>query len=407
MNSISDYYNSKWEKTPINNEKLINTLENILDQTDANKRFSKTLIDCINRNNFLIIGSFVHKLLTKSDYNPNDIDIVIESKFKKQMESNFSGTNTFIKSEYIYNYTCYIDSVYILKLIPQITFIYINTDYKTFLNKGIKFDFLRCYYTNNYLYKLNNQNLMKEDITVDKMLISIYKNVIKKYNRRGVKFNLIEQEKNKEYKIDNKLLNDFKNNYQQAGLVVIPLDNYDKSKEGKNPSIDNWLNLSKDYNFNIEKYNNCNLGIVCGKESGIMCIDVDQKDNGVKHFTKLIEKYKLPIGPYQTTPNGGFHYIFKYNESKMKKMKSKIKFFKFDNKNVGVEFWVNSVQFVVEPSVNRINGKKYKWEISIFDTPIPELPEWLYDLYESEEIDKNYNIKKKTQTIYEYLASWF
>ena len=186
--------------------------------------------------------------------------------------------------------------------------------------------------------------------------------------------------------------------YQSLGLVVIPLS---KRSPGKVPGVAKWHLKTKDYDFDADSHGN--IGILCGKESGIVCIDVDEKDNGMLYFDKMINKYGLPEGPVQITPNNGRHYIFKYDHDRMVDMNHKIKGAKVDGHRIGIDFWIQKCQFVVSPSINYENEKQYVWKtpITSYDS-IPHLPEWIYDLYENENIsEEGLILKTKERTLSE------
>ncbi len=178
-----------------------------------------------------------------------------------------------------------------------------------------------------------------------------------------------------------KLLHEAKLNYQSMKLVVLPLSAKDSSGAGKAPACRDWANKTIDFDFST--FRACdNIGILCGKESGIVCIDVDMKDNGVAYFDKLMKNYGHLNCPTQVTPNGGYHYIFKYNHARMMNMKVKIKGVRINGMPVGVDFLIQNCQFVVSPSINYTNKLSYKWKTPIVSrASIPELPEWIYDLY--------------------------
>ncbi len=179
-----------------------------------------------------------------------------------------------------------------------------------------------------------------------------------------------------------------KNNYNNLGLAVIPLMPTSEHPEGKVPYCQEWHLKTANFDFDTTKCGN--IGIVCGKNSGIVCIDVDVKDNGMKYFNRMIAKYYLPPCPTQITPNGGRHYIFKFNEKRMKNMKSLIRALSVNGNAVGVEIWIQNCQFVVEPSINHVNKKSYKWITPITDRDsIPELPEWIYAAYNYRNISED------------------
>lgn len=172
-----------------------------------------------------------------------------------------------------------------------------------------------------------------------------------------------------------------KEQYNSLGLAVIPLRRNKKHTAGKSACTRGWMQATALTDFDTKVCDN--IGIVCGKASGICCIDVDQKDNGVFYFNKLIENYGMPVCPTQQTPNDGKHYIFRYNHELMKGMKPKIKGFTVNGKQVGVDMWIQKCQFVASPSINYDNGKMYKWIVPLPTNrnDIPELPKWIYDLY--------------------------
>ena len=92
--------------------------------------------------------------------------------------------------------------------------------------------------------------------------------------------------------------------------------NYSKLKNTnckplKVPAQKAWsMNLHTDINTKLY-----NVGIPCGKINNIIILDVDDKDNGLKEFEKYVKGYGKPNTVKQTTPNNGFHLIFKVTHS--------------------------------------------------------------------------------------------
>ena len=64
--------------------------------------------------------------------------------------------------------------------------------------------------------------------------------------------------------------------------------------------------------ISIEKYN---IGLPTGKINNLLCLDIDNKDNGIEEFDKYIKEFGEPMTIKQQTPSGGYHYIFKYTSS--------------------------------------------------------------------------------------------
>lgn len=102
----------------------------------------------------------------------------------------------------------------------------------------------------------------------------------------------------------------------------------------------------------------------------IMCIDDDIKDDDVKYFNQLINKYEFPVvTPYQ---NCGLHYIFKYKPNKL------------TNKKIGVDFWFTKVKFVDIQSINKLT-KQTK----------DNIPDWVFD---NDAINDDYEIIDEEET---------
>jgi Bifunctional DNA primase/polymerase, N-terminal len=179
----------------------------------------------------------------------------------------------------------------------------------------------------------------------------------------------------------------WKDIYNNAGIQTVPLSREDNAGAGKAPAYSGWLKPSYD-DKNLPDYvfkNASNIGILCGPKSGLVCIDVDQKDDGVKVFNALMKHFGIPNCPRQVTPNNGYHYIFKYDPIKMANMNAKIKGVEVDGKKIGIDFWIKDVQFVAHPSINYANGKQYVWAIPLPKKlqDLPEMPDWIYQLYEN------------------------
>jgi hypothetical protein len=390
----------------INCNELSIILSNQARTRSKNQLKPELIKDIIDDENVYVYGSSIWKYLTNNKCLIDDIDVVIQYKNVNTFMIKFNElikkynmfstkTSSRIRS---YNYSKFICHDYKLFIyndnksglinIIQITVIVDTITPENFLNYQLPFKVLRNYYNCGNVY-YNQKDLMTESLSLSKIIK--YSTFVKKYTARGVKFDVINDLTQRKKTESVFTLTKYINKYNKLGFVVIPLSDNDRFGEGKCPVVKNWTNLTLNNKISINIYNN--IGIVCGKNSGIMCIDIDTKDDGVKHFTQLINKYKFPVGtPFQKTPNGGFHYIFKYEPSKMDTLQSKIKFFTLNNKNVGVDFWVNKVQFVVEPSINKLSGDKYEWVIEPTKDNIKELPDWVFELYNKGAINEEYEI---------------
>lgn len=393
-------------------------IKNIINDYIKNDFMTNELYTLISENNVYISGSMIHKHLSKSSYEISDMDLYITKEeyekinyYKLFRKINLYNKKINDKLNYYYNFSKLVAKcIYFTddQNLYTINLIIVNTkDIGKFIYEDTPFTFLKNYYYNGIMHYLTDNTLI-ENIYDSNVLSEKYHPIINKYLRRNVKFN-IRKLYHGSVRINFENIKEMLTKYYDLGFVVIPLNKTDLYMEGKMPTPALWTDLESNYRFKIKQNDPYNIGIVCGEQSGIICIDVDQKDNGVLHFNNLVKKYGLPVGPYQKTPNNGFHYIFKYNKEKMKNMKSQIKCLEYNYKKVGIDFWIKNVQFVVEPSINRQNNKEYKWIVEPTKDNIPELPDWCYDMHNSKYIDKDYNFNNpvKKESSFEWIFKYF
>lgn len=163
----------------------------------------------------------------------------------------------------------------------------------------------------------------------------------------------------------NKMIN-FALKYAEKGFSVIPVNAYKKAMipwneyKTRHPSkneIDRWW-LDKPYS---------NIGIITGKISGICVIDIDSEE-GEQNIREYV--HDLMIVPTAITPGGGRHLYFKMPEKEI-------------NNNVGLipgcDFRGEGGYIIAPPSkafsskIKRLG--EYKWEISLDDAELLDLPE--------------------------------
>jgi hypothetical protein len=116
-----------------------------------------------------------------------------------------------------------------------------------------------------------------------------------------------------------------------------------------------------------------NSGVVTGKASGVVVLDIDPRHGGMDTLDDLQVKHgRLPETATVETGSGGFHYYFK-DPSGLR-----------NSVNVGgqgVDFRGDN-GFVVGPGSEHASGGTYDW----YDEQTPDsvgfaqLPKWLYDL---------------------------
>lgn len=151
--------------------------------------------------------------------------------------------------------------------------------------------------------------------------------------------------------------------YDNIGWVVMPI-----RSNSKIPVIKSWSKITSN-DETMDKFNDdSNLGVVMGKASGIVCIDVDVKAaDGVATLKGLEQQYgKLPETVTSETPSGGIHYYFKYHEGIRNRKKV----------GPGIDIQADGTQTLEYPSV--IDGEYYEWVYDPFENEVSELPQtWL------------------------------
>lgn len=117
-----------------------------------------------------------------------------------------------------------------------------------------------------------------------------------------------------------------------------------------------------------------NIGIICGKESGIVVLDVDQTHGGDDSFTALIANHDiLPDTPESLTGGGGRHLIFAHPGVEVRNSASKV--------SLGIDIRGDGGYIVAPPSIHP-SGKPYLWEMSSKPSQVPlaQMPDWLLRL---------------------------
>ena len=123
-----------------------------------------------------------------------------------------------------------------------------------------------------------------------------------------------------------------------------------------------------------------NLGIITGKVSQIVVVDIDIKKNGVDEWLKICENKELPETLIVQTGSGGYHYYFNYNE-KVEHLHNGTCLIN----DKGIDFKTNRGMVVFPPSIHPVEQKRYVFiEESIKNYPnrpiISDMPDWLIKL---------------------------
>lgn len=138
-----------------------------------------------------------------------------------------------------------------------------------------------------------------------------------------------------------------------------------------------------------------NIGLQCGKGSGVIVVDIDTKDNGMEYWKELLDKHNnsQDIDTLTTiTGSLGKHYYFKYNES-MDDWTSINKIFsnKEQGVKVGIDLRTKNGYVIIPPSIHIKHNRIYTF--NDINKPIADIPSWLFN-----EINQ-YFIKKQEKQI--------
>jgi hypothetical protein len=117
-----------------------------------------------------------------------------------------------------------------------------------------------------------------------------------------------------------------------------------------------------------------NIGLVCGRDSGLVALDVDAGHGGVESLMQLLVNYgQLPATVESLTGGGGRHILFTHPGIEIRNSASKI--------GPGLDIRGDGGYIVVPPSIHP-SGRAYAWE----ETARPDhvelkaMPEWLLRL---------------------------
>lgn len=153
--------------------------------------------------------------------------------------------------------------------------------------------------------------------------------------------------------------------YINAGLRVLPCN-------GKAPKISKWQesNLTID-EFKKHYRENDNIGIITGKTTGIVCIDIDAKNDGLNWYSFFESDLGNPI--IEHTGGGGLHLFYRYPVG-IEYIKS------FINWTQGIDILADGGrQVITAPSIH-VNGNQYIINdgYTLLDISQADyLPEWI------------------------------
>jgi len=118
-----------------------------------------------------------------------------------------------------------------------------------------------------------------------------------------------------------------------------------------------------------ETWEDANIGVATGKESGFFALDVDPRKGGAESLASLEDKHgKLPETRTADTGGGGVHHLFRYPNFPVKNSPGEL--------GPGLDIKGEGGAIVVAPSLHA-GGKRYRWR-SV--APIANAPEWFLRL---------------------------
>lgn len=118
---------------------------------------------------------------------------------------------------------------------------------------------------------------------------------------------------------------------------------------------------------------NANVGIACGKRSGIVVLDVDADHDGFESLAELaINHGALPETWTSKTGSGGRHIFFAYPENaSIRNSAGKL--------GRGLDIRGDGGYVVAPPSIHP-NGNRYEWVVLPSQTPLAPMPDWMVEL---------------------------
>jgi uncharacterized protein YdaU (DUF1376 family) len=172
--------------------------------------------------------------------------------------------------------------------------------------------------------------------------------------------------------------------YAARGWCIFPLHSigsgqctchkHDCKRKGKHPRTRNGL---KDATDNVEvingwwgKWQDANIGLLTGAESGFIVLDVDDKDGvyGSESLQRFSEDYGWNGQTLMSITGNGRHLLFQHPGQPIKNSASTVA--------PGLDVRGEGGYIVAPPSVH-FTGKQYRWQDPA--EPIAELPEWLLE----------------------------
>ncbi len=182
----------------------------------------------------------------------------------------------------------------------------------------------------------------------------------------------------------NNCIFDYALSYAEKGWYILPLHSIVNEKctcrrqcrsPGKHPRINKWQSKASTEKSAIQnwwkRWPTANIGLVTGKQSGLVVIDIDPRNGGDKSLQNLIDSYdgfKPVLATYEVKTGGnGTHYYYAYDKP--------FKSFKKHGLGEGIDIKADGGYVLAAPS-NHFSGSLYS---IVNDSNLLELPTILID----------------------------
>ncbi len=161
----------------------------------------------------------------------------------------------------------------------------------------------------------------------------------------------------------------FAKEYARLGLQSFPLRPRDKIPACK------WADVAtSEENMLVGWWDiqpDANIGIACGKRSGIVVLDVDADHGGYESMAALIEQHgQFPETPVAKTGGGGEHIFFAHPGIEIRNSAGRI--------GPGLDIRGDGGYVVAAPSIHP-NGIAYEWIVSPERVQFAPMPQWMIE----------------------------
>lgn len=155
----------------------------------------------------------------------------------------------------------------------------------------------------------------------------------------------------------------------------------DCSSPGKHPRTSNGLRDATTDNGVVERWwrrwPDANVGVVTGRTSGFVVIDIDPDHGGVDSMRRLVAEHgPLPSGPRVRTGSGGWHVLFAWPGHEVRNSAGHL--------GPGVDVRGDGGYVIGPPSLHSA-GDRYVWSRG---GELPAMPDWLTRLIEPPRIER-------------------